>query len=203
MYIAGRWADRQLSRLELVVAVIVISLVLYILMLKMLKIFAAAERSLLTTTVVNINTAMQYRAAWYMLQGDYSELEIMQQMNPLAMGEIDSAWLKPEKTLEVPSQILAGIVDVRLPGNYLGEMDRVNPEDIDGGHWYFDRQEQKLVYRVDNDEYFDSSLSGPARVEFNVIIDYVDTNSDNRFNPHIDEYRNIRLRAINDYEWQL
>jgi hypothetical protein len=203
MYIAGRWADRQLSRLELVIAVIVISLVIYVLMQKMLKIFAAAERGLLTTTVVNINTAMQYRAAWYILQGDQSELEIMQLMNPFVMGQIDSALLKPEKTPGVPSQLLAGIVDVRLPGNYLGEMDRANPDDIEGGRWYFDRQEQKLVYRVDNDEYFYSSLSGPARVEFKVIIDYVDTNGDNRFNPQMDEYRNIRLRAMNDYEWQL
>lgn len=203
MYLAGRWADRQLSRLELVITVIILGLVLTVLMQKMLKLFAAAEYSLLTTTVVNINTAIQYRAAWYLLNGDYNGIAAMQQMNPFGMSAIAPDKPQTATAAGMPAQMLAGIMDVRAPANYLGELAGIDAASIDGGSWYFNLDDRTLVYRVDNIAYFDGSLPGPARVGFSVEIDFEDLNSNNRFEPLLDEYRGIRLRTINEYEWRL
>ena len=204
MYLAGRWADRQLSRLELVVVVIVLGLVLSVFLQHMLKMFALAERSLLANSVININSAIQYRAAGYALRGDYTSLEAMQGMNPFTMAGLDPpVWLNPESEIRMPQEMLAGIAIMQVPGNYLGEMDNPDPAEIEGRHWYFDLRDRTLVYRVDNAEYFDSNLPGPPRVIFAVEIEYEDYNTNNRFDPPADEYLGVRLQQLNEYGWQL
>lgn len=202
MYIAGRWADRQLSRLELVTAVIILSLVLFVFLHYMLKMFAIAERSMLSTTITNINTAMQSRAAAYVMRGDYTSLEAMPGMNPFNYVGGDSD-LVAEVETGVPLKLLETLVYLRVPANYLGELDKPDPADIEGREWYFDLGNRTLVYRIDNAEYFDSSLPGPPRVEFLVKVDYEDRNADNRFEVRIDEYLGVRLVAVSEYEWQL
>ena len=201
MYIAGRWADRQLSRLELVIVVIVLSLVLFVFMHYMLRMFAIAERSLLANSVININSAIQYRAAGYALRRDYASLEAMQGMNPFTMSDLDPGWLDPESGDGRPQEMLTGIPFMRVPGNYLGELDNPDPAEIGGRQWYFNLRDRTLVYRVDNTEYFDSSLPGPPRVVFTVKIDYQDRNTNNKFDPVVDEYLGIRLQAVNEYGW--
>lgn len=202
MYIAGRWADRQLSRLELVIAVIILSLVLAGLIQHMLKLFAHAERSLLTISIININSALQYRAAGYVLEGDFVSIKGMLDMNPFTM--IETGQREPGRPIEAGSpQMTAGMANIRVPENYLGELDGPDPASIDGGSWYFDKQARRLVYRVDNTEYFESNLTGAPRVSYTVGIDYEDRNNNNQFDPRIDEFHSIRLQAVNEYTWQL
>jgi hypothetical protein len=203
MYIAGRWADRQLSRLELIIAVIILSVVLTVIIQKMLKVFAYAERSVLNTSVININTAMQYRAAGYILRGDDRNIVEMQAINPFTVVDIAPVWLAPADAEPVPEAILVGALDIPVPGNYLGELDDPDPTELDGGQWYFDTADNTLVYMVDNPEYFYTSLPGPARIKLFVEIEFEDQNSNNRFDPAIDDYISIGLKATNDYEWRL
>lgn len=204
MNLAGRWADRQLSTLELVMVVIVISLILFVLIQQMLKIFARAESSMLATSIMNINTALRYRAVWYVLNAEYTELKEMQGMNPFNLAAADTGgWFEPPARSAAAGQMLVGLVDIRLPGNYLGEMEKADPAGVAGGNWYFDRHERKLVYRVNNTEYFSAETDEPARAEFVVDIDYEDRNDNNRFDPGIDDYRDIRLQPYNKYTWRL
>jgi hypothetical protein len=203
MYIAGRWADRQLSRLELAMAVIVLSLVFVVYMQYLLKAFAYTERSLLENTMVNINTALQYHLAGHLLRGDYGIIDEMQAINPFTMVSADPFWLDPAPGDPLPAEIVAGVMGLRAPTNYLGELDNPDPAEIGGGHWYFDTADNTLIYRVDNAEYFYSSLPGPPRVRLIVEVEYDDRNNNNRFDPVIDEYKSIGLKAIDDYEWRL
>lgn len=202
MYLAGRWADRQLSRLELVIVVIVLSLILFVLIQHMLKIFARAERSMLANSVMNINTTLQYRAAWHVLKADYAALEAMNGMNPFDLSVMGQGWLDNSAYPNISRQMLSGLVDIRLPASYLGVIDTVEPTSIKGGSWYYDLQQRRLVYRVSNYEYFETDLPGPARVEFIVDIDYKDRNDNNQFDAGLDEYRTIYLRALRSYTWQ-
>lgn len=204
MYLAGRWADRQLSRLELVVVVIIFSLVLGVFLQYMLKMLATAERSLLANSAININSALQYRAAQFALSGDFVSILAMQRMNPFTVAGLDPDWLVPETEARVPQQqMLAGMAIMRVPGNYLGELDNPDPANIEGGKWYFDLHNSTLVYRIDNAEYFDTNLPKPPRVVFAVEIDYEDHNTNMLFDPQIDEYRGVRLQPQNQYGWQL
>jgi hypothetical protein len=217
MYLAGRWADRQLSRLELAAAVIILSLLLFVMMQHMLKLFAQAERSLLTRSVININTALQYRAAGYILRNDYPSLAAMEGINPFTMAATEPGWLNPAtapatipglmagvtKAPPMVPELMAGFTKVEVPVNYLGELDGPDPAAIEGGHWYYDRRDKVLVYHIDNAEYFSGGSSSPARVVFTVDIDYEDRNDNNQFDPEIDAYRSIQLQAIDGYTWHI
>jgi hypothetical protein len=203
MYLAGRWADRQLSRLELVIVVIVFSLILTVFIQYMLRVFAIAERSLMLNSITNMNTALQYNAAAYALTGNYAGLAAMQGMNPFALAGSNLGELTLNSGEPTPHQLLSGMVIMRVPGNYIGELDSPDPADIEGGHWYFDTRDSILVYRVDNAEYFQSNLPGAPRVQFQVQIEYTDRNNNNEFDPGIDTYMGIRLRALNEYGWEL
>ena len=89
-----------------------------------------------------------------------------------------------------------------VPGNYIGELEDPDPASINGGQWYFNTVDRTLMYRVDNTEYFYTDLTGPARVKFNIEIDYDDRNKDNQFDPAVEEYRKIRLKPDNEYSWE-
>jgi len=204
MYLAGRWANRQLSRLEMVLVVIVFALLVTYFLNYMLRMFAVAERSLLMNSIININTSLQYRAAGYALRGDYGGLERFKGLNPFALDAIDPEWLENTMKSDVDvSQKFAGKVYLGVPPNYLGELDNVNPDEIEAGSWYFNLQARTLVYMVKNREYFESSLPGPDRVEFYVDVDYTDRNNNNQFDPAVDEFRNIRLQATGAYDWRI
>jgi len=200
LYLAGRWADRNLSRLELAMAVIVLGLILWVLLVQMLRVFAMAERSLLSSTVINVTTGLQYRAAGYTLRNDHAALGGLLAGNPF-----EAAGSVPDDLpgAESPRQILSVTWRAALPGRYLGELEGPDPADIPGGNWYYDRSDRTLVYRVDNDEFFVTGLPGPARVKFAVVPEYEDLNGNGRFDPGIDNYQSIRLQAVNDYEWRL
>lgn len=198
MYLAGRWAHRQLSRLELVVVTIVLGLILTVLLQHMLKLFAVAERSLLETTVTNVNTTLKYRAAVHMLKGDFAGLQALKGVNPFLLLSARRADVVKAGSEELYEEMGGG-----LPVNFLGELKGADPAAVPGGSWYYEQTTDRLVYRVDNAEYFFSSLPGAPRVEFTVEFDYEDKNGDGRFDPAIDEYRDIRLKAGSNYEWRL
>ncbi|MHB8471491.1 MAG: hypothetical protein ACYDC8_01310 [Gammaproteobacteria bacterium] len=61
------------------------------------------------------------------------------------------------------------------PPNYLGELAGPDPAAIPAGQWYFDTRDQLLVYRVDNEAYFDSPLGGAARARFKLVMNTADT----------------------------
>jgi hypothetical protein len=204
MYLAGRWADRQLSRMEMILVVIVLALVLSYFMNYMLRMFAIAERSLLMSSIININTTLQYRAAGYALRGDYAVLDGFKGLNPFALDAIDPEWLDNTMNTDADMPRLpAGKVYLGVPPSYLGEFDDVNPDDIEPGSWYFNRQTRTLVYMIKNREFFETGLPGPERVEFYVDIDYTDRNNNNQFDAEADEFRNISLRSTGDYEWRI
>lgn len=200
MYLAGRWADRQLSRVELVVSVILLGIIVTVMLSQMLKILATAERTLMLSTVINLNTAMQYRAITYVIREDYEALEKMTELNPFSLATAEPDWSPGSVS---PPGFVAGMASIGIPGNYLGELRDPDPARIKGGSWYYKQGENTLVYRVNNAEYFFTDLAGPARVEFVVEIDYQDKNTDNLFDPRVDDYRSVRLQAINGYEWRL
>jgi hypothetical protein len=89
-----------------------------------------------------------------------------------------------------------------LPHNYLGELDNPDPAAIESGQWYFDTASGLLVYRVLNDNYFDSPLPGPARARFRVRLVYLDRNDNAEFEADIDQIQGLRLQANETYRWK-
>lgn len=202
MYIAGRWADRQLSRLEKIFALIILSFVVFALLQQMLKIFDQAERSMIVTSIMTINTVLQYRAGWYLMNSDYQALESMQGVNPFKKPNITTNDFNHLKPTTATKQMLAGLIDIRLPANYLGEFDNSDIAEIPGGKWYFDRNQSRLIYTMSDSE-MSLGANASRRAEFAVKIDYRDVNGNNRFDADVDVYQNIGLKTANDVAWQL
>ena len=89
------------------------------------------------------------------------------------------------------------------PPNYIGELDDPKPETINGYSWYFDRRNNTLVYRVANDEYFVTSLTGPARARFQLKLHYYDKNGNNQYDPETDTLGALRLESLEPYYWRV
>jgi len=111
---------------------------------KMRHLQAKAERLNVQATVENMRAAV-------LLARILPKHKDMEGRNARAGGN-PVALLKEETGLE--------------PSGYLGELEKVDPEEIAPGHWYFDLSQRALIYRLRSTDGFESALSGPARVRF-------------------------------------
>jgi general secretion pathway protein G len=87
------------------------------------------------------------------------------------------------------------------PSNYAGEKQDLDPAVEKGGRWYFDLDARELVYRVEFEENFRSSLAGPARIRLALQVSYRDLNNDGRYDPGRDQLRNVSLKQLDQYRW--
>ena len=84
------------------------------------------------------------------------------------------------------------------PHNYLGLKDDRDAGQLKKGNWYFDPNENILVYIVENTDYFETNLSGTPRIRFQVSLIY-DTNIDiGRAN----DIRGVTIKSLDDYHWK-
>lgn len=200
MQLAPRWLDRNLSRLELIVSVTIILLFIGAFIQHMLIVFARAERSMVTSTVTNINTALKYRAVFDLMKQDYSDLADLGNSNPMNVVE---ARQQPDGGVAGPEQAASGIDSAGQPGNYTGELENPDPAAEPKGSWYYDKGRRQLVYIVRNTEFFSSSLPGVPRLRFRVHIDYTDSDANGKFDPPADKYRSVHLQSMDHYDWAI
>lgn len=197
----GRWSDYQLSRLELVFAIIVILVLLSIFLNRMIIMLAHAERSMIETSIVNMNTALRLYALHAQMRSDYQALSAMQHANPVELLNKQPEW---GMAGQLESDQMATVVKARMSGrltNYAGEMSEADAVDLTAGSWYFDTGKRILVYRIRNVEVFRSDLPGPPSIRYVTNLDYQDIDGDGKFSPDIDQFRNISLRPLEDFQW--
>lgn len=195
---------KPLSRFELVISIVLIAILVALGARKMLLLAAYAERQFLESTVININTALRYRAGLLQLRGKRQQLAGMQGMNPLSlvMSEPvydDEGSLAPADLLESYSRSQA----TYMPSRYLGELNAPNLDELDGGYWYFDGIQRVLVYLINNTEFFISELAGPNRIRYKVIVKFKDNDNDGRYDPEIDDFNGIEMKNLENYQWAL
>jgi len=201
-----RWSDRNLTRLELVMALLIMFILIGAFSRHVLIVFARAESTMINTTVMNMNTTLQYYAMNAALKGDVEKLAALGDPNLLTevrghIGQAQEDIYKDaykEKDSRYVQQLLT---HDWLPGNYIGELEAPNPEEIGKGKWYFDKSEGLLIYRVSNSEFFHSELNGAPRIRFKIYFDYEDVNLDGIYNPDQDVFRSITLKSPDNYEW--
>jgi hypothetical protein len=202
MELAHRWSDRNLTRMELVIASLVLALLIGFFSRYVLLVFAQAERSMMNRTVININTALNYRASMMAMRGQYDELQFFIKMNP--MQEMQS---RPEindfdNGVNNISLALSGS-SISSTSNYGGIIASDNPDTMEKGKWYFQQDDHVLVYRVSNSEFFSSDLEGSARVRFRIKINFKDNNANGQYNQKIDEFHSVKLQSIDQYIWNI
>jgi hypothetical protein len=204
MYLAHRWRDRNLTRLELVSALLLISLIIFFISKRALVVFVVAEKNHIDYTITNINTALQLKTFSYLTRNNMESLLEMVDANPMRLMENESS----ENLVEFYQDYdQAGVAIKQLyaagAGNYLGELFDPDINEIKKGSWYFDLATKKLVYIIKNHELFYTDLPGIERLVFSVNIYYDDVNVNNAYDYQIDKLNHVKLRAENHYEWQL
>jgi len=196
MQVAHRWLDRNLTRLELIVALIMIMLVLGSFTRYMLLVFARAEMSMVNSSIINLNTSLKYHAAMAVLRGDKAQLSRMEGMNPMA--EVQSwqdGYTQIEEEMELITLTSALPIFTR-PLNYIGELNDPDLDIIARGEWYFDIDDRSLNYRVVNGQFFFAGMQEAATIKFTVNIDYIDKDADGHYNPQNDEFVSINVQRV-------
>lgn len=184
---------RSLYQTILVVCVVLILITLFLEKTRQLD--AWAEWVRLDTTLANLQTDLNLRAAVFLLRGRSEELSALDGSNPLAGN--DSLMEKSPK--EIP--MVGRYVGYR-PVGYVGEFDFPDPVSPAAGQWYFDRGKKVLVYRVRHPESLRTRLPGTPRIRFRVSLGYRDENGNGRFDAATDRFEGVRLVPLDGFSWR-
>lgn len=135
--------QRGFSLLELVLALVVLTLVAGVFAHRFRYLQEYAEKTAMEMTVMNMRTGLRYKVAGLMMENRMQELPLLLQENPIN-------WLE------------------KPPANYLGEL--INPanHEIPAGSWYFDGARRQLVYRLSLNSYFEGPRAGGSEIRFRV-----------------------------------
>ena len=199
--LAHRWIDRNLTRLELVISILLIAMTMGIFMKYVNSALAAAEKTMVATTVMNLDTALRYHAMINMLRNKPGILNVMLTQSPFAVVQVtQQQYLKPENIVERKLEYSLKRL-MATPANYVGEVIGSDSQDLSPGDWYFDIQDRTLNYLVRNRQYFQSGIEGFPGIKLKVTLIFKDMNGDSEYQHGIDRYITIKLEAIGDYHW--
>lgn len=202
MELAHRWHDRNLARMELVIAVLILGLLVGVFSRYTLRVFAHAERSMMNSTVISINTALNYRASMAVMMGKYDELEFLLKMNP--MEDMQTIPEVNHFNNEINNYVFELASDIiSPPSNYGGNLASYDPDLMEKGKWYYQQDEGLIVYTISNSEFFESNIDGLARIRFRIKFDYKDNNANGQYDKGVDEFNFVKLQAIDSYTWDL
>ena len=168
--------QRGFTMLELVVVVIIISIIGVVAVNRFWQWSVVAERASLQSVVGAMRTALGLET---------TRLALRQQLSQV-----------PKLIGSNPMNLLA-----QAPDNYLGEIDP-DKQPSKEGHWYFDSNEQLLVYRLRYTNGFSSELGGVPRIRYRIKLVYNDNNRNGRFDRSVDDIGGLDLVPVEPYQWQ-
>lgn len=201
MYLASRWLFRNLSRLELVAAWIVILVLIGSFTRYMLVVFARAEQTMVERTVLNINTALKYQVGMARMKGDHEYIGRIVSGNPVEhVRSFNPSYPLDGNGMKIDPS-LASLPALSALSNYAGEIDDMDPESVRKGNWYYNKNDGTLVYIVRNKEYFVTDLEGPERLRYRLDVDFEDRNDNGKFDPDVDALHGIGLNSMDEYKW--
>lgn len=137
--------QRGFSMLELVLVVILVVTLYMVAIDRLLPLRGDAEAAHAATIAGTLRSALGMEVAARLMRGEMDGITALEGANP--MGFL-----------------------AEVPDNYLGEIDRMRPEQLPRGHWYFDSNTGELVYLVRYDQYFRTDLAGVPRLVFRVEL---------------------------------
>ena len=170
--------SRQLgaSSLEILFVVILVLIFVWVATLRIWELRIAAERNAMEYVVGNLKSALGIHVAVSVVKEGLNSVAALDKTNPMQLMD-------------------------KKPASYIGELGNPDPAQISGYQWYYDRQQQMLIYRVENSDFFESPLSGPARARFQVRLGYTDVNGNGLFDKGIDPVSHLNLISLEPWHW--
>ena len=168
--------DRPLSRIEIAMLVIVISVCVVWLLQRLAYLEAVAEARALDLTLRNIRTGIMVNVATRLIQSDDQGIASLAGTNPVGT-----------------------VIDA--PQGYIGVLRDANPDFIQPGQWYFDEERKALVYHVVNADYTERAGEGPTRLRVSLKLSYDDRNGNDTYDPGIDMPSGVSLNILEPLKW--
>lgn len=169
--------QRGFTLLELVVVVIVVSLLFLAALDKMWALQATAERATMEYNIGTLRSALALQFVARIVRKDEEGIRQLAGSNPMMLLN-------------------------QIPGNYLGELDGVDPATLEQGNWYFDRRQKILIYLVKHSYFFHSTLTGPPRVRWSVQLDFAVPKPDSGPERPLNQLEGISLLPLEKYVWR-
>ena len=87
------------------------------------------------------------------------------------------------------------------PANYVGRVRTHDVSWIRGGQWYFDEDDRLLIYRVQNEQYFESAVAGPPRARFKIRGVTADGIRSEQFGSGGTKIQGLTVSAVEPFRW--
>jgi general secretion pathway protein G len=129
--------------LELMVMGSIIGILALVLLDRTLRYQEVAEKTVMETTFFNMRTGLHLRMAELMIKNRMQDMGLVARENPIN-------WL------EAP------------PPNYIGEIDKPDPEQIPLGSWYYDSGRRQLVYVPERTRHLRPGPGGEKVIRYQV-----------------------------------
>lgn len=201
MQLAHRWANRNLTRVELVASLSVLLVLAGLFMRQVEVVFARTERLMVESTLSNLNSALKHWSAFAAMSGNEELLARLVTGNPLRLLQDQEEYITRNASDWIRISGAAAFVPLVSVANYGGETGGLQPGELAPGKWYFDAGENVLIYRIRNERYFGTTLEGPARIRAKVDVRFNDLDGDGRFDPLADQFDSVDLRSLDHFEW--
>ena len=166
---------RPLSRLELALAVTLIGIFMGIFIQRVILLTVAAEATSLELMIRNLRTGMMLYVSNQLLEGREDRIEKLAQSDPFAV-------------MDTPY------------GNYGGVISGEKVKGIEPGQWFYDSDDNELVYKVVNSGYFSNS-SGTDLIRLKIKLNYEDRNNNGSYEHGVDRPMGVSLNVVDNYEW--
>lgn len=165
--------ERGYTFLELLIVIVIISILIAVALDRYSKLLVDVERTSMQHDLGVMRSAVGMQVAEHFLAGNMAGLQQLVDSNPMD--------LLAEK-----------------PKNYLGPISHREPDEIEKGNWYYDTDNNTLIYLVINQRFFETELK-PARARFKIYPVY----SEKKVGAETKTYLSgLSLRSMEAYRWQ-
>jgi general secretion pathway protein G len=164
------------SLLELVIVVILVALLFLFAFDRLMPLRGQAEGTQVASTIGALRSALGMEVAERIVDRGHEAIVELEGSNPMTLLQ-------------------------QRPQRYLGVRTESDKDDIPGGAWYFDPNEQALRYRVRFPQYLDGEPDPPVDLGWQVQLQYDDKGQTGSYDPETDSLRGVTLAPLDDHHW--
>jgi len=171
----------RLSQSEIVVSIVILLVFILIAIPFFNRMFENIERTAMQQIIRQLNAAANIKMAEYVALDKLKEFPEQLRSNPVN-------WLD--------------VRDLKGWDRYLGEVEQVDFEQLEEQNWIYDKSRGRLIYKVDYPELLINNDPIQNRIQFKVKMDYIDFNSNGKFDASTDTINGLIIEAAHPFRWK-
>jgi hypothetical protein len=182
---------RDLSRLEMMLAFVIIGVLITVFMQQLDTIASRTEQVRFINTMSALRQGLNNLLMQYMVTHDDEGIAALNHNNPYV-----TALTGPYEMGKNGRPLATG----EVVHGYLGKYREPLSEDLASGNWLYNQTTGHLVYLVRNSEYFQTDLDGRPRIRIAVSLQYNDRNGDKRYSKG-EPVSGVSVRILDQVKW--